>query len=127
MNTRATCAALRVQSFGATAAAAQPPARYGPAALLHRLPPLPQHPLPALPPEVSCLPQAVPNRFPTEPLVVAGSDFEYSILYILNHFNTSYLINTHHAEVSGLNTISQNFLPKSLSALLWRSKRGLCN
>lgn len=41
--------------------------------------------------------------------------------------NTSYLINTNHAEVSGLNTISQKFLPKSLSALLWRSKCGLCN
>ena len=60
-------------------------------------------------------------------LVITDSEFVYSIFYILNHFNTSYLINTNHTEVSGLNTLHQKFLPKSLNPLLWRSKCGLHN
>ena len=64
---------------------------------------------------------------PIKPLVITDSDFVYSIFYILNHFNTSYLINTNHTEVSGLNILYQIFLPKSLNPLLWRSKCGLHN
>ena len=56
---------LRVESFGVTAEVAKPPAPYRLAALLHPLRPLPQHLLPALLPEVSCLQEFVPDLFPT--------------------------------------------------------------
>ena len=64
---------------------------------------------------------------PIKPLVITDSDSVYSIFYVLNHFNTSYLINTNHTEVSGINILHEKLLPKSLNPLLWRSKCGLHN